>query len=373
MQIHPQWFPPGYAFLILGLALGGMVGYLLGRLRHQRKAERWRRSFTALESANAGLRGAVDSLEQAVGTDRLTGAWNRRRFEEAASAEMSLARRRKEPVSLLMLDLDHFKRVNDSLGHEAGDAVLVGASRAWKGVLRASDPLVRWGGEEFLVLSPTNRLEGAMALGAKLCEALRTLRFPGIGAVTVSIGVAEYGVGESLEAWVQRADQALYRAKAEGRDRVVAADHPTAETMKMRPIVELQWEELYCSGHDLIDTQHRRLFELANALLAALTLDLPREEAVLRWNRLLAHTAQHFNDEERILSRAGFPGLAQHAKEHQRLLARARSFHEGLLGGDLDLGGLMAFLTVDLVKGHLLHEDQTFFGALEEKPDTGLD
>ncbi len=363
----------GLAALGVGLGLGALVGFQYGRRRYRRKADRWRRAFTALESANAGLQSALESLEQAVGTDRLTGAWNRRRFEEAAAAEISLARRRKQPVSILMLDLDHFKRINDSLGHDAGDAVLVGVARAWKEVLRASDPLVRWGGEEFLVLSPASRVEGALAIGAKLREALRALRFPGLGPVTVSVGVAEYGLGESLEAWTQRADQALYRAKAEGRDRVVAATPAAGEVAETRPMIELQWEDAYASGHPLIDAQHRRLFELANSLLAALTQDLPREETRLRWNRLKAHTAQHFNDEERILARAGFPLLAHHSEEHQQLLARNQGFEEAFARGSLDLGGFVAFLVVDLVRGHLLQEDRSYFGVLEEDPDADLD
>lgn len=363
----------GLAALCAGLGLGVLGGFQYGRRLYRRKAERWRRSFTALESANTGLQAALESLEQAVGTDRLTGAWNRRRFEEAAAAEISLARRRRQPVSILMLDLDHFKRINDNHGHDTGDAVLIAVTRAWKGVLRISDPLVRWGGEEFLVLSPASRVDGALAIGVKLQEALRTLPFPGLGPVTVSVGVAEYGLGETLEAWIARADQAVYRAKAEGRDRVVAAEQAVGEIVEIRPMIELQWEDAYASGHPLIDAQHRRLFELANSLLAALTQDLPREETRLRWTRLKAHTAQHFNDEERILARAGFPLLAHHAVEHQELLTRNQAFEEAFARGGLDLGGFVAFLVVDLVRGHLLQEDRTYFGVLEEDPQAEVD
>jgi len=363
----------GLGALGAGLGAGILAGLRLARRRYRQKAERWRRARTALESANAGLQSALESLEQAVGTDRLTGAWNRRRFEEAAAAETSLARRRRQPVSLLLLDLDHFKRINDSHGHDVGDAVLAGVARAWKEVLRASDPLVRWGGEEFLVLSPACRLDGALAIGAKLQEALRALRFPGLGPITVSVGVAEYGLGESLEAWIQRADRALYRAKAEGRDRVLAAEPAEGEVVEARPMIELQWEDAYASGHPLIDAQHRRLFELANSLLAALTQDLPREETRLRWNRLKAHTAQHFSDEERILARAAFPRLEEHAQEHQQLLLQGQAFQDDFARGALDLGRCVAFLVVDLVRGHLLQEDRSYFGILDGMPDVDED
>jgi diguanylate cyclase (GGDEF)-like protein/hemerythrin-like metal-binding protein len=351
------------------LGMGLAAGYLLGRQRQRRKVAGLRRSLGAMKSANAGLQSVLESLEQAAGTDRLTGAWNRRRFEEAASAGMALARRRRETVSLLMLDLDHFKRINDSCGHEAGDAVLAGVVRAWKDVLRVSDTLSRWGGEEFIVLSPSTHLDGAILLGGKLQEVLQTLEFPGCGPVTVSIGAAEYTPGETLEGWVQRADQALYRAKANGRDRVVAAENPHPDRIVDKPILEIQWEEACCSGHPLIDTQHRRLFELANALLAAYTMGLPKEELVLRWNRLIAHTAQHFSDEERILAKAGFAELIHHAEEHQRLLRIAQEFQLQPREGALDLGRVVHFLAMDLVQGHLMQEDSTYFGELPfERP-----
>lgn len=353
-----------HSFFGVGLLLGGLIGYLWARLRLDRRVVRLRRNLGALRAANDGLRAAFESLEQAAGTDRLTGAWNRRRFAEAAAAEMALARRRREPVSILMLDLDHFKRVNDSFGHETGDAVLAGAARAWKEALRASDPLVRWGGEEFLVLSPTNRLEGALVLAYKLQEAVRSLQFPGLGPITVSIGVAEYAPGEDLEAWVARADKALYRAKAEGRDRVVPAETPPEDTQKLRPILELQWEEDYASGHPVIDAQHRHLFQLANSLLAAFSDGSPREELTLRWHRLLAHAAQHFNDEEQILARAGYQGLAEHSDAHQRLLTRARELEADRQEGRFDLGRLANFLVSDLVRDHVIQEDMTFFKFL---------
>ena len=365
MSLHSLPVPLSLALLGLGLLLGIGGGLWLGRLPLRRQITQLRRSLAATESANAGLQDVLESLEQAAGTDRLTGAWNRRRFEEAVQAEMALARRRRTSVALLMLDLDHFKQVNDRFGHEAGDTVLVAAAQRWKGLLRASDSLSRWGGEEFLVLSPTTGRDGAAILGDKLREALRAIEFPGVGAVTVSIGAAEYVPGETLEALVQRADQALYQAKAEGRDRVVVAENPAAEPQDLRPILELQWEEAWLSGHRVIDAQHRRLFELANALLAALTMGLPREEAALRWTRLLAHTAQHFSDEERILARSGFAELAHHAGEHQRILALARELHASFTAGALDLGRLLNFLAVDLVKGHLMEEDCTYFKDLD--------
>lgn len=365
MNPHSQPALLSLALLGLGVLIGILAGLWSGRRPLWRQISQLRRSLAATESANAGLKDVLESLEKAAGTDRLTGAWNRRRFEEAVLAEMALARRRRTAVALLMLDLDHFKQVNDRFGHKAGDTVLVTAAQRWKGILRASDSLSRWGGEEFLVLSPTTSRDGALTLGNKLREALRSMEFPGVGTVTVSIGAAGYVPGETVEALIQRADQALYQAKAEGRDRVVVAENPTVAPPELRPILELQWEEAWLSGHRVIDGQHRRLFELANALLAALTMGLPREEAALRWTRLLAHTAQHFSDEERILAWSGFAELAHHAVKHQQILALAQELHASFVADKLDLGRLLNFLAVDLVKGHLMEEDSTYFKDLD--------
>jgi diguanylate cyclase (GGDEF)-like protein/hemerythrin-like metal-binding protein len=325
------------------------------------------------ELANNGLRLALEQVEQAASTDRLTGAWNRRRFEEAVLAELALAQRRRDPLSLLMFDLDHFKRVNDTHGHGAGDAVLVGLVQTVRQHLRASDSLIRWGGEEFLVMVPATRLEGAMALAEKMRAAVAAVHFPGIGQVTMSLGVAQYAPGESLSAWIERADQALYAAKFAGRNCSVAAPMPaTASTdFHGRVLLEVVWDETYESGNALIDTQHQRLFQLANALMAGLTQETPLPEVALRLETLLAHTSQHFHDEEALLRDARYPDLAQHVNIHAGLLARARQLQAEVQAGQVDFGKLVSFLALDLVKGHFLCEDQNYFERLRTTNTSG--
>jgi diguanylate cyclase (GGDEF)-like protein/hemerythrin-like metal-binding protein len=326
------------------------------------------------EVANQSLQLALDQLEQAASTDRLTGAWNRRRFEEAVLPEIALAHRQSIPLSLLMLDLDHFKRVNDTFGHGAGDAVLAGTAQTVRLHLRASDALIRWGGEEFLVLAPGTRLEGAMGLAEKLRTELESIDFPGVGRVTMSLGVAEYAPGESPAAWIERTDRALYRAKAEGRNRTIPAptpERPAVESTTERSLLEVIWEDTYASGNNLIDTQHQRLFRLASGLMTMLTEDRPRSEVSLRLETLLAHTAQHFHDEEALLREAKYFDLDDHADLHADLLAKARKLQAEVQTGQMDFGKLVAFLALDLVKGHILTEDRAYFAHLVafNKPD----
>ena len=321
----------------------------------------------ATEDANSSLEQALIELEKAASTDRLTGAWNRRRFEESILPEIALAHRLRRPVALIMFDLDHFKRVNDTYGHGVGDTVLVDTAQIIRLHLRASDALIRWGGEEFLVMAPGTREDGALALAEKLRAAVATHAFPAVGQVTMSLGVSEYGVGEGLPDWIERTDQALYLAKHQGRNRVVAADPATQTQAAAQPehtLLELTWEDGYACGHPLIDSQHERLFRLAGSLLTAVTEEGPITEVSLRLETLLAHTAQHFREEEAVLLGLGYPELETHRIVHAALLTKARRIQRDVLMGQLDFGQLLAFLAMDLVKGHILGEDRNYFDCL---------
>jgi diguanylate cyclase (GGDEF)-like protein len=156
---------------------------------------------------------AVTELEHLSGRDPLTGAGNRRAWEMALAREMPKALREQRPLSLLMIDLDHFKAYNDTFGHGGGDDLLRRAVHAWTNRLRPSDLLCRWGGEEFAVLLPGTDATQALAVA----EDLRALMPPG---TSCSIGAAQWNRYESHHDFIARADAYLYTAKANGRDRV---------------------------------------------------------------------------------------------------------------------------------------------------------
>jgi len=156
--------------------------------------------------------------------DPLTGVANRPGIERKAAHALESSARDGTPLSLLMLDLDHFKSINDRYGHAAGDKVLRATTDAWKAELRGRDPLGRVGGEEFVVVCPDTTLEQALVVAGRLREAALALRFPDIDPelrISVSIGAAQSRKsGDSCDALLDRADSALYRAKQQGRDRV---------------------------------------------------------------------------------------------------------------------------------------------------------
>ncbi len=160
-------------------------------------------------------------------TDLLTGLCNRRHIEERLGELASAARRQGSPLCVLMLDIDHFKQVNDTVGHAGGDAVLREFAVRLRSAMRDEDVPGRWGGEEFLVLLPNTELVGARALGQRVCDGVGVATFPLADGdtlrVTVSGGCA-VGDGTDPEELVRRADAALYEAKESGRNRIVAGE-----------------------------------------------------------------------------------------------------------------------------------------------------
>ena len=157
-------------------------------------------------------------------TDSLTGAFNRRYFMDSASREFSFHLRHKTPLTVLVMDIDYFKKINDSYGHGVGDAAIKAFVGSCLGVLRREDVLGRMGGEEFAVLLPQTALEGGAAMAERLRRRVAAIELPFGGErvrFTVSIGVSETRPEDtSIEAGLIRADRALYEAKAKGRDRV---------------------------------------------------------------------------------------------------------------------------------------------------------
>jgi len=169
------------------------------------------------------LLGLVDQLNLRATTDPLTGALNRQGMSEIAGRELERARRHGRALALIAFDLDHFKRVNDQYGHAAGDDVLKAMAGLVRGQLRRSDAFARWGGEEFIVLVPEASAMEAQGLADKLRKSFRESHSAALPAFTASFGVTTFVPGDSLDSLCARADQALYAAKAAGRDRVVVS------------------------------------------------------------------------------------------------------------------------------------------------------
>jgi diguanylate cyclase (GGDEF)-like protein len=211
-------------FLVKGKVDGSLlqraVRYAVERnklLTELKQAENARReSSEELERLN-------DLLARQATTDSLTGISNRLKFGDTLNAEISRSRRYALPLSLIMFDIDHFKGINDTYGHLAGDGVLVGLAALVSKNVRAHDLFARWGGEEFMIMVTNSSLDNARMFADKLRHMIEQCLFRGGIRVTCSFGVAQFLHDESDDRFIQRVDDALYLAKARGRNRLETA------------------------------------------------------------------------------------------------------------------------------------------------------
>ncbi len=214
----PQRFPPAvealhFSFAAILMTAVSVLSVNMARLRAK------------LGARTAELRAALERIQYLAHHDELTRISNRRHLSERLAAEQLHQRQSGQTMSLVLIDIDHFKAVNDRHGHAAGDAVLRLFAAALQATLRSTDFAGRWGGEEFLVVTPQASAATAAALVERLRTALGAASFdavvPGL-RITFSAGVAECAPGEDLHLAIDRADSALYQAKQAGRDRTVS-------------------------------------------------------------------------------------------------------------------------------------------------------
>ena len=322
-----------------------------------------------MDSRTQRLHRRLEVAERQSITDPLTGAWNRHQFDQVMHRELLRSHRYSEPVCLALLDVDHFKRVNDEHGHIGGDRVLKELVALVQPQIRIVDSLFRWGGEEFAIILPHNSLAGSRLQAERLRAAIAEHPFSGAGSITVSIGVAELGPDESADSWFERADRALYQAKSEGRNRVVCSMlHAASEAGADRArdeVVFLPWKAGYECGHELIDSQHQQLFLLGNQLIAASLDQSTTDEAFLGLiDELIAHVGQHFHDEEQILAAVGYAELSEHGLAHAALLDKARRLRSKAEHGTATSNEVIDFLVNSLIKKHMLTADKAFFEHL---------
>ncbi|KAF7600201.1 hypothetical protein BGI27_03880 [Candidatus Dactylopiibacterium carminicum] len=305
-------------------------------------------------------------------TDALTGVCNRHHFEHMAEVERERAQRYGHPISLLIFDVDHFKSINDSCGHETGDRMLQQVAQVVRHNTRESDLVTRWGGDEFTVLMPHADLTHAAEAAEKLCRAVAAQGFDEGLKASISIGVAEWHLDvEDIELALTKADEALYRAKAQGRNRVAIhtpSDAPEDDAPELH-VVRLLWRRHFESGHSRIDAEHRRLFESIDRLqtLLADTSNLSFEETCAAIDQLMADTRAHFASEETVLASLAWPGLPRHKEAHYYLIAQAQALREALRQTPAwpQVSQLARFLIVDVIANHMLREDRQFYPWLK--------
>lgn len=213
-EILQRWFSVrfehGTDYAMLWQVLGG-VALMMAFLGYR---------FTMQSRFNKQLKAKNAALVHLSQTDPLTGVYNRLKTDELLDQELERSRRYGRGLSVVMFDLDHFKRINDTYGHQAGDKVLVQCSELVSENIRKFDTLGRWGGEEFIILCPETSLIGAEQLAEHLRALLAGMKVDGVGSITASFGVAELAAADNVQRLIGHADEALYISKKQGRNRV---------------------------------------------------------------------------------------------------------------------------------------------------------
>ena len=311
------------------------------------------------------LRERISALEKLSATDHLTGTWNRANLTRSITTEIARSSRLKQPVSLVLLDIDHFKRINDTYGHLAGDSVLREIVAVSTMRIRNADILFRWGGEEFVLLATSTGYRNAEILAESLRKNIEQHTFNVVGSLTISLGVAEHIDSESAEVWFHRVDEALYSAKNRGRNRVVVDRRGNSDTwadQSGRSVLHLLWQEAYECGEPTIDREHRELFDFANTLIdASFSKETSPQVFNVALEKLLGHVVQHFRDDEALLEKRNYARLDAHKAAHAGLVKRALQLKVAALEDKPMLGALVDFLANDVVANHLFTADKDFF------------
>ena len=339
---------------------------------------------TELLGANETMRknlAEIDQLQsqlrEQANRDALTHLFNRRFLDTSLNRELARCAREGRPLSLLMLDVDHFKKYNDHYGHQAGDECLKRVAQILNtSAKRASDLAARYGGEEFVLVLADTDAPTAMRLAEEVLLGIASLNMPHemsrIGRVSVSIGSATstQEAYRDVDSLLRAADQALYRAKHSGRNQQQMAPASPVQiglgNLAAVDAVRLVWKMDYECGHPEIDEAHRELFEQANLLLtSALGGASDSVPMVTKMaETLIAQLERHFQEEEQIICAAGFPEAAKHAAAHRELIEQANRLVGRLGAKELDLAEFFRFLGHNVVVRHMLEMDRTFMPYL---------
>ncbi len=199
------------------------IGAVMLDIERRESVSEMRQSLAQLRQTNQELERIMADLESLASTDKLTGTWNRRRMEEALLSEVDRLNRYGQRPSLLVMNVDRFRLVNDEQGQTAGDRVLAKLASVIQGTRRAADAVAHWGADEFVVLCPNTSLDTGALLAKRLRKRIHDEFLAEQKNITVSVGAAECATGEDWEQWYGRAACALDRAKASGRNQIQIA------------------------------------------------------------------------------------------------------------------------------------------------------
>lgn len=328
------------------------------------------RSSQEIRQTNEELRRLTDKLgetnihlEKAATTDELTGIYNRHYFEIKVIELMDAADNGNSPLSLIMFDLDHFKRINDTYGHPIGDQILIKTTDICKKNLRTEDLFARFGGEEFVIVLQNSTVLTALRVAEKLREAIYNSNPEMVGRYSCSFGVAERAKSESLTNWYKRADKSLYHAKSSGRNRVSVNNRLNDPFNE----VNLTWQSEWNSGNSEIDCQHRSLLDGALQLYRCILNDHVDEFIEHDLDKLIEDINGHFNYEISLLLSLGYEDVDGHQELHQALAEKILRFRKELRNNTVKPEAFFSFLVDNVILVHMVKQDVKFFPLLAQR------
>jgi len=299
----------------------------------------------------------TEKLQDSASRDSMTGLFSRLAFDIQAADVIRKFKRRFFPVSLMIINLDRFKKVNDKWGHPVGDQVLKHVADILKDNLRQTDFPARYSGEEFVVILLDTPENGALFAAEKVRRKLELNPHKIAGKITVSIGVAALERDEAFEEWFMRADTALYLAKNMGRNQIVGSAESRGRDIKA---IKYEWNKDWASGNAKIDEQHRALIEAGNRLIETHE-NCQRIEEQKAINELMIDLDQHFRSEEFVLKQHGYERLKEHSAIHESLRKQMRFWRDLRNQQRVNPTAFYSFLLEKVVIDHMITDDSKFF------------
>lgn len=313
------------------------------------------RTFMNLSAENV-------KMESLAMLDPLLKIYNRNKLNEDLAAIVENGNRMGDTASILLIDLDKFKSINDEYGHDVGDEVLIQATQIITSLLRADDSVYRWGGDEFMILAPLTDIDGAARLAERINNKFETSVFPKVGELHVSIGCAQHFRHELKENWFKRVDLTLYKAKQSGRNRIECWANTD---LLPATIAKLTWQGIFESGDGEIDNQHKTLLRLSNELYDRLGSSDSMADVDEILDRVGTELKDHFNYEYDLIKELNFNEADEHKVIHDELLSEYEQMRTQLHEGKVNLGAFFNFVSVKIIAEHIIKEDSKFFELIK--------
>ncbi len=305
------------------------------------------------------------SVKEELYLDELTKIHNRKYIDEVFKQE--IAHNDKDPqypFSILMLDIDHFKHVNDTFGHPEGDQVLIKIADIMKNALRSNDYLARYGGEEFLIILPNTDIFIAWDVAERIRKKIAMYSFPKVNHLTISIGLTAYIPNTTQQKTYEYVDQALYMAKNRGRNCVAIFSHFNQNVLD---ILEVNWEKEYTCGEDKIDEQHIKLIQKINSFVKNHQEKITVSELTYLLSDINKDLMSHFTFEEYLLRKYNYPNLGEHERIHNQIIADVEHVITVCRRHKMIDSVLLYQMLLDIIIGHMETEDKKFFYLFQDK------